>query len=211
VDPIRCEILKKNDARQLVHLVARTFSADEPMGVAVGLHAPDVERFLEAAGEQILSDGLTMVARDAETGRLAGALITDDFASPLPAELESLSDKLLPIFSLLGGLHEEYRQGRTLSSGQYLHPFMLATDKRYRGRGVAQKLVAASLENGASLGFRQAVTEATGVISQHIFRKAGFVERFRTRYATFRHAGATPFASIQGHEGTILMDKALEG
>jgi ribosomal protein S18 acetylase RimI-like enzyme len=211
VDPIRCEILKKNDARQLVHLVARTFSADEPMGVAVGLLAPDVERFLEAAGEQILSDGLTMVARDAETGKLIGALITDDLVSPLPAEMDTLSDKLLPIFSLLGGLQEDYREGRTLSSGQYLHPFMLATDKRYRGRGVAQKLIAASLENGAELGYRHAVTEASGVIVQHVFRKAGFVERVRRPYATFRHAGSTPFASIQGHEAAILMDKPLQG
>ena len=103
MDPVRCEILKKNDARQLVHLVARTFSADEPMAIALGVLAPDVERFLEQAGEQILSDGLTMVARDTESGKLVGALITDDFVSPLPAEPENLSDKFAPIFALRGG------------------------------------------------------------------------------------------------------------
>jgi ribosomal protein S18 acetylase RimI-like enzyme len=211
VDPIRCELLKKNDARQLVHLVARTFSADEPMAIALGLLAPEVERLLEAASEQILSDGLTVVARDTATNKLAGALIADDLASPLPIELENLSDKFGPIFALLGGLEDEYRQGRTLSSGQYLHPFMLATDRRYRGRGIAQQLVAACLDNGAELGYRHAVVEATGAASQHVFRKAGFVERCRASYADFRHAGKAPFAGIQGHEATLLMDKPVDG
>jgi ribosomal protein S18 acetylase RimI-like enzyme len=205
VDPIRCEILKRNDARQLVHLVARTFSADEPLSVAVGMLAPDIEQLLNAASEQLLSDGLTMVAKDVATGRLAGVLIADDFASPLPVEPENLSPKFQPIFSLLTKLDEEFRQGRTLSSGQYLHLFMLATDRRYRGRGVAQQLIAASIENGLEQGYRHAVTAATGVVSQHLFRKAGFVECFRAPYS------AAPFASIQGHEAALLMDKPLEG
>jgi ribosomal protein S18 acetylase RimI-like enzyme len=211
MDPIRCEVLKRNDVRQLVHLVARTLCADEPMGVAAGLLAPDVERFLQASSEQLLSDGLTMVAVDTATGKLAGALISDDLASPLSAEQENLSPKFLPVFALLGALDENYRKGATLSYGQYLHLFMLTIDKRFRGRGIGQMLVGAAVENGAEMGYRYAVVEATGVISQHLFRKAGFVERCRTSYAEFRYEGAAPFASIQGHEAAILMDKPLEG
>jgi len=210
VDPIRCELLKRNDTRQLVHLVARTLSADEPLCVALGLLAPDVERFLQAASEQLLSDGLTMVARDIASGKLAGALIAEDFASPLPVEPENLSPKFQPIVSLLGRLGDEYREGGTLSSGQYLHVLMLATDRRHRGRGVAQQLVAATVENGLELGYRQVVAEPTGAVAQHIFRKAGFTERFRAPYAAFRCASGAPFASIQGHEAAILMDKALD-
>ena len=37
------------------------------------------------------------------------------------------------------------------------------------------------------------------------------MERFRRPYATFRHAGAMPFASIQGHEAAMLMEKTIEG
>jgi len=211
VDPIRCELLKRNDARQLVHLIARTLCADEPLCVASGLLAPDVERFLEGASEQLLSDGLTMVARDGGTGKLAGALIAEDFVSPLPMEPENLSPKLQPILSLIARMRDDYRQERTLSSGQHLHVLMLATDRRYRGRGVAQRLVAAIVENGLELGFRHAVTEATGVVSEHVFRKAGFIERLRIPYASFRRDSATPFASIQTHESAILMAKSLDG
>ena len=116
MDPIRCEPLKRNDARQLVHLMARTFTADEPLCVALGLLAPDIERFLQAASEQLLSDGLTMIARDVESGKLAGALIAEDLASPLPAEPENLD-----VEGLLRGLYR-YRpapsgSGPTLSAG----------------------------------------------------------------------------------------------
>ena len=83
-----------------------------------------------------------MVARDVASGKLAGALIAEDFASPLPLEPENLSPKFQPIMSLVGqAWATSTAQGRTLSSGQYLHVLILATDRRYRGRGVAQQLV----------------------------------------------------------------------
>jgi hypothetical protein len=70
--------------------------------------------------------------------------------------------------------------------------------------------VDASIENGLDLGYRHAVTEATGAAAQHIFRKAGFTERFRAPYAAFRCASGAPFASIQGHDAALLMDKSLD-
>jgi hypothetical protein len=54
-----------------------------------------------------------------------------------------------------------------------LHLFMIAVDHRHKGRKVAHNLVRACLQNGARKGYHTAVTEATGVISQHIFR-SGF-------------------------------------
>ena len=210
MEPIRCELLKRNDVQQLVHLVARTWSADEPLSAALGLLAPDIERFLRTASEQLLSDGLTMVARDVASNKLAGALIAEDLASPLPVEPENLSPKFEPIFSLMSGLAEEYRKGRTLSAGQHLHICVLATDRRHRGHGVAQRLVDAIIENGLDQGYRYAVAEPTGAAAQHIFRKAGFTERSRAPYATFRCGSGAPFASIQGQDAALLMDKSLD-
>jgi ribosomal protein S18 acetylase RimI-like enzyme len=63
---------------------------------------------------------------------------------------------------------------------------MLAVDLQFDGKGIAQSLVERCLENGARKGYRRAVTEATGSISQRVFRKLGFEERFRTRYRDFR-------------------------
>jgi GNAT superfamily N-acetyltransferase len=206
---IDTEVLKREHLDGAIDLVARAFSSDEPMGAAVGLSTSDIQRFLGLVASRIVEDGLSIVARDADSGELAGALIADDFASPLPIEPEKLSPAFLPIFSLLGELDERYAHGTTFSAGECLHLFMLATDRRYRGRGVAHRLVGGCVENGIRKGHRHGVTEATGTISQHTFRKAGFVERFRVSYADFRCDDRAPFASIQGHAATLLMDKPL--
>jgi ribosomal protein S18 acetylase RimI-like enzyme len=110
---------------------------------------------------------------------------------------------------MLDGLDADYRQGRTIAPGHYLHLFMLGVDPRFGGRGIAQQLVAACLSNGREKGFTHAVTEATGVVSQHIFRKLGFTERLRVPYQDYRYEGRPVFASIREHDATILMDRPL--
>jgi hypothetical protein len=54
-----------------------------------------------------------------------------------------------------------------------------------------------------------AVTEATGRVSQRVFRKQGFEERFKVSYQDFIYDDKVVFASIQAHENAILMDKSL--
>jgi len=74
---------------------------------------------------------------------------------------------------------------------------------------LSQQLVVACLEHGNRRGYRLAVTEATNKISQHIFRKQGFVERAKRSYAAHPFDGQHIFASIAEHGGPILMDKSL--
>jgi hypothetical protein len=42
-----------------------------------------------------------------------------------------------------------------------------------------------------------------------VFRKQGFEERFKVSYQDFMYDDKVVFASIQGHENAILMDKSL--
>ncbi len=106
-----------------------------------------------------------MAARFADTGELIGALLTEDSASALPDGIDRLSAKFDPIFDILGHLDTEYRSGRTAHPGESLHLFLLGVSDRVVGRGVAQHLVAACLENGMRRGYRGAVTEATNKFS----------------------------------------------
>lgn len=59
-------------------------------------------------------------------------------------------------------------------------------------------------------GYRVAVTEATNKVSQHIFRKQGFVERAQRSYEAHRFGGRQVFASIAERGGPMLMDKSLK-
>jgi len=58
-------------------------------------------------------------------------------------------------------------------------------------------------------GAHRLSAEATNKVSQHIFRKQGFVERVQRSYEGHRFDGRQVFASIAEHGGLILMDKSF--
>lgn len=193
----------------MANLLAKVFSRHDPPAVATGLTACEFEAFVRLLCPQVAADGLTIVARVAGSGELVGALLTEDSASVLPDGMDRLSAKFNPIFDILGQLETEYRGGRELRPRESLHLFLLGVSDRVAGRGVAQQLVAACLEHGKRRGYCVAVTEATNRISQHIFRKLGFVERVKRSYEAHRFDGQPVFVSIAEHGGPILMDKLL--
>lgn len=110
---------------------------------------------------------------------------------------------------MLGSLDKQYQGGRKIATGEYLHLFMIAVDEAFTGRGIAQRMVEACLANGRRRGYTHAVTEATGVVSQHVFRKLGFVERVRVSYQDYRYEGRAVFERIREHEGAVLMDRRV--
>ncbi len=203
------DIANQLDVEDVVHLIAAMFSQADPLAVAMGLSFRNLEHFLQPFAPRTIADELTLVARSRDTRKLVGVLLTDDFAFPPAVDLKQVSAKFLPIFSILETLDEQFRKGTAISPGEYLHLFMLAVDHRFSGHGIGQGLLKACLGNGFRKGYRKALTEATGTVSQHVFRKQGFRGRFSVAYRDFMYEGKTVFASIQGHESAILMDRSL--
>jgi hypothetical protein len=212
VQGVRYELFDISALDEMAHMVAEAFCRYEPMAVAQHIPAKEFEDFVKLLGPKTQQEELTVLARDQETGQVIGAMVTDDFASEPPAGFEHFGDTFEPIFALLSELDEHYKQGRRLRLGEYLHLFLIAVNHQHKGRNVAHNLIQNCLENGIRKGYHTAVTEATGVISQHIFRnKFGFVDRVKTPYKTFVYQGKQVFESIEVHPGTILMDKILVG
>jgi ribosomal protein S18 acetylase RimI-like enzyme len=201
-------IAEPSDLDDVARMLAQAFSRYDPPAVAAGLTAAEFEDFVRLVFPAAVA-GLTIVARSASTGEMAGVLFTDDSATPLPQGMERLSDKFDPIFDLLGQLEADYRHGSPPAPGESLHLFLLGVAQPFGGQGIGQQLVSSCVENGAHRGYRVAVTEATGSVSQHIFRKQGFVDRARRSYRDHRYQGRAVFGSIEGHAGPILMDRPL--
>ncbi|MFZ0287119.1 MAG: GNAT family N-acetyltransferase [Terriglobales bacterium] len=207
--PIEYGVYIAADADNMTRLLAETFSRRDPPAVAVGLTAPEFEAFVRLLCPNAAAEGLTIVARLASTGELVGVMLTEDCASPPLQGLDKLSPKFDPIFDILGQLDTEYWGGKAARPGEALHLFLLGVSDRVAGRGVAHQLVTECLQHGANRGYRLAVTEATNKVSQHIFRKQGFMARVQRSYQTHLFNGKPVFASIAGHGGPILMDKSL--
>jgi ribosomal protein S18 acetylase RimI-like enzyme len=206
-EPIRFSPFTPADADEMTHLLAGTFTQGDPPAIAVGLTLLEFAALVRLICPKAAAEGLTIIARSAETGEMCGALLAEDLGSAHPDGIEELSEKFHPIFTILSELYEEYRPGPMPPLGESIHLFLLGVAPKFAGKGIAKQLVAECLANGARKGYRVAVTEATNKTSQHVFREQGFVERVRRSYADHRFDGRAVFASIAEHGGPILMDK----
>lgn len=203
------DVAKPSDSDDIVRLLASVFSESEPPAVAMALSFRDMEQFLQLVVPGILLYELTVISRSQDTGQLTGVLLTDDFALPPALDLSQINSNFLPILSMLEILDEQFRRDRTVSSGEYVHLFMLAVDGQFAGRGIGKGLVKACLDVARRKGYRMALTEATGKVSQHIFRTSGFADRFSVSYQDFVYENKVVFGSIREHERAILMDRSL--
>lgn len=206
---VRFDVCGPNDVDELVAMLADVFTRSDPPAVAVGLAPDEFAALVELYRARAATDGLTIVARSAATGEIAGALLAEDSAAPFPEGVERLSPKFEPIFDILSQLDADHRVARRELRGDSLHLFLLGVSERFERSGVAQRIVAESLALGRERGYRVAVTEATNVVSQHVFRKLGFVERVRRSYTDYRLRGNAVFASIAPHGGPVLFEKEL--
>ena len=198
------------DVAEMVELLADVFSRFEPPAVAAGLTIDELRGIVSLFGQRATEDALTIVARAVTSGRLIGAMLTEDFASAPPEGIDEIADHFHPIAAMLDGLDAQFRERNRILPGQILHLYMLGVAEGFGGRGIARNLIRLALENGRRKGYRKAVTEATGNVSQHIFRGLGFEERFRTAYKEFSYHGRRSFDAILEHEAVILMEKNLD-
>jgi ribosomal protein S18 acetylase RimI-like enzyme len=201
-------VAEESDLEDMVQLLGTVFSRHDPPAVATGLTPAEFEEFVRLLCPAIAIGGVSIVGRD-DTGQLAGALLTEDSASSLPNGMDRLSKKFEPIFDILGQLDADYRLGKPAVPGESLHLFLLGVDDAFVGRGVAQQLVGVCVENGMRKGYTVAVTEATNNVSQHIFRKLGFIDRVQRSYRDHRYQGRSFFAAIHEHIGPVLMERLL--
>jgi len=115
----------------------------------------------------------------------------------------------VPILAMAGDVYGRYFHGQPPEPGESFHIFMIGVSRSFRGKDIGQRLIDLSLDLARARGYKKAVVEASGIISQHIFRKAGFTTSVEIPYATFEHEGKRPFENTGGHPSMMLMDKPL--
>ena len=206
---VQYELFNIGELHEVAAMTAETFARYEPVTSSLGISLENFSDFVRLLGPKVEQEELTVIARNQDTNQIIGAMVTDDFAIEPPEEMRRLGDNFEPLWAVLDELDTQYKEGRILPKGEYLHFFLLAVDHRQSGKNVAKNLVQTCLENGIRKGYKTGVVEATGVVSQHIFRKFGFADCFETPYKTFAFQGKRVFESIKDHHGLILMDKAL--
>ncbi|MFK5977616.1 MAG: GNAT family N-acetyltransferase [Rhizobiaceae bacterium] len=202
-------IASSADVVDMAILLGGIFSKSEPPAVAAGFPASKIEELAKVFGEKSVRENLSVVARSSDTGDTVGALLAHDFGTPPPDEIGPLVPTFEPLLAFLGQLEDKYRTTHTIAEGDFVHVFMIAVDDAWSGKGIAQQLLQACMSNGASNGYRFALTEATSDLSRHVFRNIGFQELHFASYEDFEFQGTRPFASISDHKGCALMEMKI--
>jgi len=209
-DGVEYRLLQLEDAPHMVRLLAEVFSRSEPMAVAANLPEAQVARMVECLVPKAVAEQLTVVARDSMRGQLVGALLAADFGTTPPEGLDDAAPLFAPVGALLDTLDEPYRASAAVAPGTHAHLFMLGVAAHAASRGIAGQLVAACTAQASGLGYRTAVTEATGAASQQVFRRAGFRHVATASYRDFVYGGQRVFSTITDAEGTFLMTRDLD-
>lgn len=198
----------RDDADAVARLFGDVYARREPLTVAVGETAAQFAGWMRDACPRAADDGLSVVARRADTGEPIGALIAEDGATPYAAKAASGPHD--PIHALMSGLDAEYRDGRSVRPGEWLHLFLLVVADAAQGRGLASRMIAACVDRAAHRGWHRAYTQATHAGSQRAFARLGFQPRLQRDYGRWRFRGDVPFAGVAEHGGVLLMDRTLE-
>ena len=98
---IQYGVCETSDLDEMAILLAENFTRFDPPAVAAGITPKEFEAFVQIFVPNVASDGLTIIARTAETGEMVGALLTEDAFSPPPTGLDQLSENFEPIFDIL--------------------------------------------------------------------------------------------------------------
>ena len=206
------EIFESKDLDRLANTMAKAFTNSDPMAISQQLSINELADYVKLIGKWIHQQQLTVVTKDKSTDEVVGVVLAVDFASSSPLTSENsqhLSHKFEPIIELLENLEAQYKHDKQIQAGEYLYIHMLAVSPEYQRRKIAQNSIEVCLNHGIEKGFTYAFTEAANSISQHVFGKLGFTPRHQINYQQFTYQGQKVFASIEGHTGTILMDKLL--
>lgn len=198
-------------AAEIVRLLAGSF-AREPMAAALGVGAPELAGLIERFMPECRTNGLSVVAvPETSPDTLAAAFLSRDFKSRVPEGLAQDFPWFAPVGEALahvGAAYEARHPG--LAPGEAADLWMVGTDPRFAGRGIAARLFRICAELARENGFRRCVTECTGRYSQKAAERAGFTEVARLAYAAFRFEGGPLFAGVPApHAHLAIYDRAL--
>jgi len=210
-DGIRYQMLDEETLDGAIQCASRVFCAREPLAHHLNITQEEFLIFAKAFYPSLIEQQLSFVAVDETTNQVIGIRVSEDCYDEEPApEIEGLSPKFQPLFSLLGELSRHFTKIRKVVPGKYVHMFMVAVEDGYEGRGIAPNMNQMFFSHLKKTSYAHAVTEPTGEISQHILRdKFGFKVLHEIKYGDFVFEGTRPFADLQKHTSAILMEKDL--
>lgn len=208
IDGFKFSPMSDNQVEEVSEIVSEAFCKFDPTCVASNLSYLEVKTFVDELLRRSLKQKTTVVVENEESNVVAGALICEDLETEeFPLNIID-ENKWGPILDIVDKLDNFYKESISETPAKrVLHMFMLAVRKDFSGHKLGENLIASALNNAQQLGYDSAIAEATGPISQHLFKKKNFRELYKVDYQAYKTPeGHKPFTSIDSIDACRLLE-----
>lgn len=221
-DSIVIRVLTPWHRDAVVMTLARAFESEPILSANADVTLAEWLEFVDYWGDHCSQNGLSVVAVDETTHRVAGTLIVRDlafFADGFLAKYAAAgaAATLAPWMKFLLWLDAEAaKRAPVLASGQPgagIDLWMLSVHPDYRGRGLANQLVRAAEGTIRDAGFRFATIEATSAFTSAAARLNNFVPLVNKQATDWLLDGkqAFPIAPAKPHGDWTFWLKDVQG
>lgn len=202
------EILQEKDMEKTAVLISEVFSEREPSVRYFGITAREYLYISHLYCRKGVEEGLSVIAKDKYKGKIIAFMICEDFDSAEPEGIEKIDRKIVIDMAIVNAVEEDAKANKKEGERRF-HIFFGGTEKEYINRGIMTTLIDESIKLAKRKRFTNIIAEATGSVTQHIFKKFGFKENKTIEYKKFVFEGKNIYQNLEDPIGIILMEKRI--
>ena len=193
---LKYSLLTKKDILSAINCVVKVFLYEESMTKSLNISNSEFRVFVKLICEKMAREKMSYVCKN-NVNQVVGFCLNEDLVTEPLSKSVKITSKMNPIFVLLGRLDNSYFRNKKISQRKFFHLFMVGSLKEYRNKGIARELIAKSLALAKKREFELAITEATNLKSQNLFKNHfNFKEFKKIPYKKFKFKNKFPFKSI---------------
>jgi len=197
------EMLQEKDIEETVKLISEIFTR-APTVRCLEITPEEYRPIAYVYCKKAIKEGLSMIARDKNNGKIVAFVINEDFDSHKPEEIEKIGPKLIIEMELIDKLEEELKANKKEGERRF-HAFLGGVDKSYENRHITSTLLDESMKLAKNKNFTSIIAEPSGFVTQHMLKKLGFIQKNFIEYKKFQFQGKNVFENIKDCPVSILL------
>lgn len=203
-------VLEDDHAAQAIRCLCQVFSAQEPLGQAIGISPHELAPFITDLVQYAIKTNLSWVAIDKMTSRVVGVRILTDFHDDFtPGSYNS--EKLSVIFSFLDSLYTAQVHDVNDNAKPLLHCWMVAVSPVFQRQGILRNLYRVGICRALKKGFKFGIEEVTSRQNIAFLESVVHVKKINTiYYQQYQDVAAFPFLFSVDSKVCVLCQYPLE-
>jgi GNAT superfamily N-acetyltransferase len=204
------QVLEDDHATQAIMCLCNVFSAQEPLGKAIGISPDELAPFVTDLVQYAIKTNLSWIAIDKMSSRVVGVRILTDFHNDFtPGSYKG--EKLNAIFNFLENLYTVQTHDEQDKIKPLLHCWMVAVLPEFQRQGILRNLYRAGKLRALKKGYRFGIEEVTSKHNLAFLESEVSVKKINTiYYAQYQDSGAFPFLFSVDTKACVLCQYPLE-